>query len=155
MRFEQTVRVSAPRERAWALLMDVPAVARCVPGAEDVTAVGDDRYRGAVRVSVGPVRLRLEGEVAVTQKDEEGGQAAMRLEASDRGVGGTVRAELRVTLTDADGGCEMRLVTEATLAGRIGDLGQPLIKRQADRVISELARCLERTLAGAAAQGRR
>jgi carbon monoxide dehydrogenase subunit G len=51
-----------------------------------------------------------------------------------------------VQLTDVGGATEVRLVTEATLAGRIGDLGQPLIKRQADRVITELARCLERTL---------
>ncbi len=40
MRFEHTVRVDAPRDRTWALFMDVPAVARCVPGAEQVTARG-------------------------------------------------------------------------------------------------------------------
>jgi carbon monoxide dehydrogenase subunit G len=146
MRFEHAVRVAAPRERTWALLMDVPAVARCVPGAEGVAAVGPDRYRGAVRVSVGPVRLRLEGEVSVTERDEDAGRATMRLDATDRAVGGNVRADLRVQLTDVGGATEVRLVTEATLAGRIGDLGQPLIKRQADRVITELARCLERTL---------
>jgi carbon monoxide dehydrogenase subunit G len=149
MRFEHTVRVAAPRERTWALLMDVPAMARCVPGAEDVTEVGPDRYRGAVRVSVGPVRLRLEGEVTVSEKDEAAGRATMRLDAADRAVGGNVRAELRVEVAEPErGACEVRLVTEAALAGRIGDLGQPLIKRQADRVIGELARCLERTLAG-------
>jgi len=146
MRFEHTIRVNAPRDRAWALLMDVPAVARCVPGTEDVTATGPDTYRGAVRVSVGPIRLRLEGDITVTEKDQATGQAAMRLDAADRGVGGTVRAELRMTLTEAEAGSELRLVTEATLAGRIGDLGQPLIKRQADKIASEFARCLERTL---------
>lgn len=146
MRFEHTIRVAAPRERAWALLMDVPAIAKCVPGAEDVTALGEDRYRGAVRVSVGPIRLRLEGDVTLTQKDQATGQAAMRLDAADRGVGGTVRAELHMTLSEADAGTELRLVTEATLAGRIGDLGQPLIKRQADKIASDFAKCLEQAL---------
>ncbi len=147
MRFEHTIRVNAPRDRAWALLMDVPAVARCVPGAEDVTATGPDKYRGAVRVSVGPIRLRLEGDVTVTQKDQATGQAAMRLDAADRAVGGAVKAELHMTLTEAEAGSELRLVTEATLAGRIGDLGQPLIKRQADKIAMEFARCLEQALA--------
>lgn len=146
MKFEHTVRVSAPRKSAWDLLMDVPAVARCVPGAEDVVPTGPDAYRGAVRVSVGPVRLRLEGNVTLIQKEEGTGHAALRLEAADRAVGGNVRAELRVTLAEVDGGTELRLVTEATLAGRIGDLGQPLIKRQADRIASDFAKCLERTL---------
>lgn len=146
MRFEHAIRVAAPRDRTWALLMDVPAIARCVPGAEEVTPIGPDRYRGAVRVGVGPIRLRLEGEVTVTQKDEEAGHAAMRLDAADRAVGGAVRAELRMTVAEIENGTEVRLVTEATLAGRIGDLGQPLIKRQADRIVSEFARCLERTL---------
>ena len=146
MRFEHTIRVPAPRDRAWALLMDVPSVARCVPGAEDVTALGADRYRGAVRVSVGPVRLRLEGDVTVIERDEAQGRAAMRLEAADRGVGGNVRADLRMTLTDVGTGSELRLVTEATLAGRIGDLGQPIVKRQADRIAADFAKCLEQAL---------
>lgn len=149
MRFEHTIRVAAPRDRAWALLMDVPAVARCVPGAEDVTSTGPDTYRGAVRVSVGPIRLRLEGDVTVTQKDQATGQAAMRLDAADRGVGGQVRAELRMTLSEVDAGSELRLVTEATLAGRIGDLGQPLIKRQADKIAADFAKCLEQALGAA------
>jgi hypothetical protein len=146
MRFEHAVRVAASRKRAWDLLMDVPAVARCFPGAEEVKALGEDRYSGAVRVSVGPVRLRLEGQVTVTQKEETAGLAVMRLDATDRAVGGAVKAELRVTLAEVDGATELRLATDATFAGRIGDLGQPLIKRQADRIAAEFARCLEREL---------
>ncbi len=103
-----------------------------------------------MRVSVGPIRLKLEGEVTLTQKEEESGHATMRLDAADRAVGGTVRAELRIQLADLENATEVRLVTEATLAGRIGDLGQPLIKRQADRIVSEFARCLERTLGAGA-----
>jgi carbon monoxide dehydrogenase subunit G len=148
MRFEHAVRVPATRDRVWALLMDVPTIARCVPGADDVVETAAGTYRGAVRVSVGPVRLRLEGTVAMTQKDEQSGHAVMRLDATDKAVGGNVRAEVRMTLAEVEAGVtEVRLVTETTLAGRIGDLGQPLIKRQADRVVSEFARCLERTLA--------
>ncbi len=154
MRFEHTIRVAAPRDRAWALLVDVPAVARCVPGAEDVVETGPNAYRGAVRVSLGPIRLRLEGNVTVTERDERAGRASLRLEAADRAVGGTVRSEVHMTLTEFGAGTELRLVTEATLAGRIGDLGQPLIRRQADRVVSEFARCLERTLGGAGQEGR-
>ncbi len=80
------------------------------------------------------------------ERDEASGEAVMRLEAVDKGIGGNVRADLRMTLTENGTGSELRMVTEATLAGRIGDLGQPIVKRKADQVVSEFARCLERTL---------
>ncbi|MDE3193762.1 MAG: SRPBCC family protein [Chloroflexota bacterium] len=146
MRFEHVVKLPVPAAVAWPRVVDVPEVAKCVPGVDSVTQSGPDTYRGAVRVAVGPVKLKLEGNVVVTKRDEAAGEAAMRLEAADKGIGGTVRADVRMTLTDNGAGSELRMVTEATLAGRIGDLGQPIVKRKADQVVAEFARCLERTL---------
>ncbi len=146
MRFEHVVRLPVTKSAAWSRVMDIPEIAKCVPGVDGVTPTGPDRYHGAVKVAVGPIRLTLEGDVVVTKRDEPAGEAAMRLEASDKGIGGTVRADLHMTLTDNGAGSELRMVTEATLAGRIGDLGQPIVKRKADQVVSEFARCLERTL---------
>lgn len=148
MRLEHGMRVRASRERAWELLMDVPRVARCIPGSEEVAPAGPDRYRGAVRVSVGPVRLRLQGEITVVERDEAVGRATMRVDAKDPAVGGNVRADLHVEIREQGDMTDVKLVTEATLAGRIGDLGQPLIRRQADRIVADLARCLEQDLAG-------
>jgi uncharacterized protein len=148
MRLEHVVRLPVPKAAAWPRVTDVASVARCVPGFESITPEGPDRYRGSLRIAVGPIRLRLEGEVLVTKRDEASGEAVMRLQAADKGVGGSVRADLRLTLADRDGGSELRMVTETTLAGRIGDLGQPIVKRKADQVIAELARCLETTFGG-------
>lgn len=150
MRFEHVVRLAATRAAVWPLVLDVPRIARCVPGVEEVAPVdgaGGDRYRGVLRVSVGPVRLRLEGNVAVTSRDESVGTATLRLDASDRGIGGTVRADLHMTLAEDGTGTDLRMATEATLAGRIGDLGQAIVRRKADQLVAEFARCLERTLA--------
>ena len=151
MRFEHVVRLPVSRSTAWPRVTDVPAVARCMPGVEALTANGDDRYRGAVRVSVGPVRLRLEGDVVVTKLDEAAGEAVLRLEAADKGIGGNVRADLSLKLVEVDGGTasDLLMTTEATLAGRIGDLGQPIVKRKADQVMAEFAKCLARSLGSA------
>jgi uncharacterized protein len=146
VRFEHVVRLPVSKATAWPRVMNVPEIAKCVPGVDGVTPNGPDRYHGAVRVAVGPIRLRLEGDVIVTKRDEPSGETAMRLEASDRGIGGSVRADLRMTVTDMDGGSELRMITEATLAGRIGDLGQPIVKRKADQLVAEFARCLESSL---------
>ena len=150
MRFEQVVTVAAPRSVVWALLMDVPRVAACVPGAEAVTPVDGDRYHGALRVQVGPVRLRFEGEIAIIERDETTGRAALRLDAADRGAGSGVAARVDLVVRDVDGASELGIVTDAQILGRLGDFGQPIIKRKADQLAAEFARNLERAAVAAA-----
>lgn len=143
MRFLHTARIAAPRAAVWSLVMDIPRVAACVPGAEAVTALADDRYRGALRVQVGPIRVRLEGQIAIVDRDADAGTASMRLDASDTGGSG-VTATVALSLADVADGTELRLDTDARILGRLGDLGQPIIKRKADQIIGEFARNLER-----------
>ena len=150
MRFEHAVKVDAPRDVAWAFLMDIPGVAACVPGAEPVTPEAPDVYRGAVRVNVGPIRLRFEGDLTLTHRDDASFTATMRLDAVDRAAGGGLRAEVQMSLAETAEALELRLVTEATLAGRVGELGRPIIKRQVDKIANDFAACLGRSLGATA-----
>ncbi len=153
MKFEHQSTVPAPRATVWSFLMDVPRVARCVPGVEAIEALGDDRYRGLLRISVGPIRLALAGEVAVTLKDEAAGIAGMRATAADKGAGGAVSADLRIEVRDGatPGTSELRITTDAQVMGRIGEFGQPIIKRKADQTMGEFAGNLARAVAGTGA----
>ena len=73
MKLEQSVAVQAPKAKLWDLLMDVPRVAKCVPGVESVEALGDDKYRGTLKVSVGPIKLALQGDISITDSDAASG----------------------------------------------------------------------------------
>ena len=148
MKTEHTVRVEASRERVWAFLMDVPAAARLVPGVESVTPSGPDAYRGSLRVQVGPVRLALEGDVRIVARDDEAGTATVRLDGTDKRLGGGVRADVALALRGS-APTEVRVTSDVTILGRIGELGQALVRRKADQVMSEFAANLERALAGA------
>lgn len=146
MRTEHVFRVAAPRERVWAFLMDIPAAGRLVPGVESLSATGGDAYRGALRVQVGPVRLALEGDVRVISRDDLAGTAAVRLDGHDRRLGGGVRADVALAATGSEP-TEVRVTSDVTILGRIGELGQPLIKRKVDSVMTEFAANLQRALA--------
>lgn len=148
MRLEHEGRVAASRERVWAILMDVPRAARLVPGLASVEAIGPDRYRGSLRVQVGPVRLDLAGNVEVAARDEAAGTATMRLDAADPRLGGAVRATLDLALTEVDASTTaVRMVTEAQVLGRIGELGQPVIRRKADQTMKAFFAELSRAAA--------
>ena len=71
------------------------------------------------------------------------------MEASDRRVGGGVKTEMLMQLT-ARSPTETELVieTDTTFMGRLGELGQPLIRRKAQSTIEEFAWNLSRELGG-------
>jgi uncharacterized protein len=125
--------------------MDLPVAARCVPGTRDVAPEGDG-VRGTFDVRVGPVKLALAGIVAVESRDEQAGTARLRADAEDQRLGGAVRAFVDLAVA-GDAPTELRITSDVTILGRIGELGQPLIARQADKVLAGFADCLRRTVA--------
>ena len=145
MKLEHHVTVDAPRAKVWAVLMDLPVAARCVPGTRDIAPDGAG-VRGTLDVRVGPVRLALGGSVAIESRDESAGTARLRADAEDRRIGGAVRAFVDLAVT-GDAPTDLAITSDVAILGRIGELGQPLIARQADRVLAGFAECLRATVA--------
>lgn len=145
MKLDHRVTIDAPRATVWAVLMDLPVAAGCVPGTRDIATAGDG-VRGVLDVRLGPVKLALAGSVAIESRDEAAGTARLRAEAADARIGGAVRAFVDLAVT-GDGPTELRVSSDVAILGRIGELGQPLIARQADKVLTGFADCLRATVA--------
>ena len=145
MKLAHTAIIAAPLEKVWAVVMDVPVAARCVPGVAAVTPAGSDKFKGSLLVQIGPVRLVLDGDIAVTARDDAARRASLRADAKDSRLGGTVRATVDVALREVSGGCELRIESDVQIAGRIGEFGQPVIQRKADQLLAQFAQCLGRT----------
>jgi len=145
VKLEHRVAVDAPRAKVWAVLMDLPVAARCVPGTREVAPDGEG-VRGTLDVRVGPVKLALGGTVAIESRNEAAGTARLRADAEDRRLGGSVRALVDLAVS-GDAPTELRITTDVAILGRIGELGQPLIARQAEKVLAGFAECLRATVA--------
>jgi carbon monoxide dehydrogenase subunit G len=145
--FTQECVVPVARERLWDLLMDVPTVGRCVPGVESIEAVDGQQYRGRLGVRIGPIRLSLAGTMVLEEQDRAAWSARMRAEASDRRLGGGIRVRMSLTLVPADGGTRLSIATDLAVLGKIGEFGQPVIKKKADALLEEFARNLRSALA--------
>lgn len=142
MTFTQECIVPVERERLWDLLMDVPRVGRCVPGVETIEAVDERAYKGSLVVRIGPIRLSLDGTMAIEEQDRAGWRARMRADANDRRLGGGIRARMSLTLVPVQGGTRLRIETDLAVLGKIGEFGQPIIKKKADTLLEEFARNL-------------
>ena len=146
MTFTQECVIPVERERLWDFLMDVPNVGRCVPGVETIEAVDGNAYKGGLKVQVGPIRLWLEGTLIIEEGDRNVWRARMRAEANDRRLGGGIRARLSLALTPAEIGTRVQIDTDLAVLGKIGEFGQPVIKKKADALLEEFARNLRSTL---------
>jgi carbon monoxide dehydrogenase subunit G len=86
--------------------------------------------------------------MTIEERDRNAWRARMRAEATDRRVAGGIRARLSLALTPADGGTRLQIETDLAVLGKIGEFGQPVIKKKADALLTEFAANL-RTALGA------
>jgi carbon monoxide dehydrogenase subunit G len=99
-------------------------------------------------VAIGPVRLALEGEITVEARDDAAGRLVLRAAGTDRRLGGSVRAVIELAMTAAgDTGTEILIDSDVVVLGRLGELGQPIMRRKADEVMRRFAANLAEQLA--------
>jgi hypothetical protein len=139
--------VPASREATWTLVMDIPKAASCIPGIKDITPDGEGKYQATLQARVGPMGMNLSGTITVLSQDADAGEAYFLVEANDRRVGGGVKTNMsmKVTAKSADE-TELEIIADTTFMGRLGELGQPLIRRKARNTLEEFSKNLSKLL---------
>ncbi|HLB44718.1 MAG TPA: SRPBCC family protein [Candidatus Limnocylindrales bacterium] len=151
MIIDQNVTITAPPEKVWDFMMDVPSVSTCVPGVEEVTEVSPDVYRGVIGIKIGPISLKLQGRVTLVGQDRENWQARMDVEATDWKIPGNVSAKAAMKLAPRDDGqTDVAIHTDAAILGKLGQFGQAVIRKKADQIVAEFAANISRRLSESA-----
>ena len=148
MKVEIVSVVPAGREAIWALVMDIPKAASCIPGLKDITQDGETSYQATLQARVGPMGMNLSGVITVLSQDAESGEAHFLVEANDRRVGGGVKTNMSMKVTaKSPTETELEIVADTTFMGRLGELGQPLIRRKARNTLEDFSKNLSKLLA--------
>ena len=148
MKVEIVSVVPASREATWTLVMDIPKAATCIPGLKDITPDGEARYQATLQARVGPMGMNLSGVITVLSQDAESGEAHFLVEANDRRVGGGVKTNMSIKVTaKSPTETELEIVADTTFMGRLGELGQPLIRRKARNTLEDFSKNLRKLLA--------
>lgn len=149
MKFSQSAQIPVAREPLWEFLMDVPKVAQSLPGVESVSKIDDTTYEGALKVRVGPIALNLLGKIIVEERDKENWRAALRAEANDRRAAGAVKGKTTMMLKALDSDqTELLVETDVNILGKIGEFGQPIIRKKADSMLKEFVENIKKQLTG-------
>ena len=124
MKLQHRTEVGAKPEEVWAFLQDTPAVVQCMPGAELVDELGDDRYEGVLRVGIGPLKMNYAGNASVVERNSDAHRIVLDAAGRDRRGSGSVQAHVQLQVTPADAGSLIEVISDIDLTGRIASLGR-------------------------------
>ncbi len=148
MLVENSFEVSASRAQAWELLMDIPRVIPCMPGAELTETVDESNWKAEMGVKLGPISLKFATDVARAGADDEAGVVELSAKAREmRGRGGA-RATIRSSLTELDGSTRVDIATELALSGAVAQYGRGIVHDVSAQLVEQFAECLQKQLAG-------
>ena len=140
-----TFTFNGPRTKVWEMLQDPDVLAKALPGTKTLTLVGEDRYQGVMKVSVGPVTA-AEFAVNVELKDKVAPETfSMHIDGKG-GVGftkGTATIELReepgpVTV--------MTYQSDVQIGGKIAAVGQRLLESVGKMMTKQALEALNKEL---------
>lgn len=151
MQLENSFTVPAPPDVAWAILLDVPRIAPCMPGAELTETIGERTYKGNAKLRVGPVSLTFSGEAEITEIDEANRTATVKAKGNDTKGRGAAEASVLFKLVADGDASRVDITSDIDLTGSIAQYGRAsgLIDAIAGQIISDFAKNLEAEIGAA------
>lgn len=146
MRIENSFEVPAPPEQAWELLMDVPRVIPCMPGATLAETIDDDHWKAKLAVKLGPIALNFDADIAREEGDPAARRAVLSTRARESKGRGSANATIESSLAASNGGTRVDIATDLQLAGAVAQYGRGMVESVASQLTASFAECLKAQL---------
>ena len=142
-------RRAAPREAVFERLSDARFFASCIDGVQDLTEIDPTHYSAKFATKIAYLRFTFKVTVAMT-KISPPSEIEATVEGTPLGVVGRLTATARTELTERDGETDIRYAIDAVLAGKLGSMGEPVLRAKAKDMEKQFAERLTAAFAEAA-----
>jgi hypothetical protein len=146
MKLENAFEVPAPPEDAWKLLIDVPRMIPCMPGATLTETIDQETWKALMAVKLGPISLSFDTEVRQEHLDESAREARLSASAREKRGRGAAQAVIESRLAPLDGGTRIEITTDLALSGPVAQYGRGLIEDVSTQLVRSFADCLKAQL---------
>jgi uncharacterized protein len=136
---ENSFEVPASVDVAWGLLLDVPRVIPCMPGAELLEVVSEDEWKAQVKVKFGAVALTFVSNVTQTALDEQGHEVTLVAKAREKRARGSADVTIRSKLTATDDITTVAVTADLRLSGTVAQYGGGLIEDVSSQMVGRFA----------------
>jgi uncharacterized protein len=124
------ITVAAPREAVFKALSDAPFFASCIEGVQDFKKIDATHYDAVLETRIAYMRFKFKVAVEMT-KAISPEKIEAKVEGTPLGVVGRLTATATTQLADLGGQTLIRYAIDATLTGKLGSMGQPVLKAKA------------------------
>ncbi len=138
MKFTGALSVPAPRAAVYEKVRDARFFASCIDGVRDLAQIGPDQYAAVFETKVAYMKFSFKVTVAVTRADPPS-QIEAAVEGAPLGIVGRMTATSITTLTEVGDGTKIDYAVDATLTGKLGSLGQPVLRSKAREMEKQFA----------------
>ena len=125
MEMQASRQLAVTQQQAWDALNDPAVLKVCIPGCDKVEASGENQYAIGMALKIGPVSAKFKGNIELSDI-----QPPVSYKLSFEGQGGPAgfgKGSAAVVLTPNATGCELAYSVQASVGGKVAQLGQRLI----------------------------
>ncbi len=138
MDMQATRALAVAQQQAWDSLNDPEVLKGCIPGCDSVTATGENQYAIGMSLRIGPVSAKFKGQITLT--DIQAPPSYRILFEGQGGPAGFGKGQAQVQLTPTATGCDLAYTVQASVGGKVAQLGQRLIDGAAKSLAEDFFR---------------
>ena len=138
--------VNAPRGVVFRTLRDASSFVRFVDGVQELKELDGNHYEAIFETKVAYIRFKFNVTVVVTRV-EEPSEIEAKIEGMPLGVVGRLTANSITRLEDAGAETKVTYSVESVLAGKLGSIGQPVLRSKAKAMEKQFAARLQAAFA--------
>ncbi len=146
MKLSEERMIAASPEVVWAGILDAEVLKECIPGCQELTGNPEEGFEAVVVQKVGPVKATFRG--AVQLSDIEPGVGCRLSGEGKGGAAGFAKGGATVRLTPEGDGTLLSYDVDASVGGKLAQLGSRLIdsfaKKLADKFFTNFQDVMER-----------
>ena len=133
---DKRYELGVPAQNAWAILSDLESVASCMPGASLGERLGDNAFKGSVKVKVGPATAQFGGEVEILSMDVANRSLVLKGKGADKS-GSSASMELEATIEESDGQSVLVGLATVIVNGKFAQFGGRMMVQVSDVILKQ------------------
>ena len=146
MNISGEITVPAPRAAVFDQLKDAPFFASCIEGVKDLKEIDATHYDAVLETKVAYMKFSFKVSVEITKLSPPDTIEA-KVEGTPIGVVGRLTATSRTHLVESGGQTVVSYSIDSTLAGKLGSIGQPVLRSKAKDMEKQFAQRLRAAFA--------
>lgn len=130
MNISGEITVAALREAVFKALSDPPFFASCIEGVGELTEIDATHYSAVLETRIAYLRFKFKANVEITRLSPPE-EIEAKVEGTPLGIVGRLTATAKTRLAESGGQTIIHYSIDATLTGKLGSMGQPVLKAKA------------------------